>query len=330
MRLIVVGAPDNRRQYFQQAGAALGAAVTACSWNAYPDLRQPGDRVKLDPLPFGKTDLNALPAFVRTCQAQLERFSGFSDIVYLNTPQAIAAALDKAETRKRLVAAGVPMPPTLSDTPIQNADELVETMKDRRMYRVFVKPRYGSGAAGVMAYARTPGGREVLYTALQEKNGCFYNTRRIRRSEDPEINHRLLNTVLSLDAMVEGWIPKTRHNGLCYDLRVVCLQDEILLMVARGSRTPITNLHINNMALDVDALFLSPAVTERIRKICALAMAQFPGLACAGLDVLLTPAENPCEPSVFVIEVNGQGDLMESDIFSNNRIYKRQVKYLNA
>lgn len=283
MRLVVVGCSDKRRQYFLQAGKAMGQEIFSCTWEEYPDLYQPGDLVKLDPPSITETDIAALPDFVATYQHNLRKFSRLPDLFYLNTPQAIATTLDKRASRKKLLAAGVPMPPALSakNTDIRHYEELIKAMDDARVQRVFVKPRHGSGAAGVIAYARNPKkNMAVLYSTLQEQEGIWRNTRRIHRSEDTFANQRLLNKVLSLDAVVERWIAKDRYCGLCYDLRVVCLLDKMLFLVARGSRGPITNLHVNNSALDI---CLSPVIVQKIQKTCALAMTQFPGLRCATL-----------------------------------------------
>lgn len=308
----------------------MGQEILACTWQEYPELHQPGDLVKLDPPLFTETDIAALPDFAATYQQDLRRFSSLPEIFWLNTPQAIATTLDKQATRQNLLAASVPMPPAL---PAKNADirhheELIRAMDDAGMQRVFVKPRHGSGAAGVIAYARNPQkGLEVLYSTLQEQQGRWCNTRRIHRSEDSFVNRRMLDKVLSLDAVVERWVPKDRYHGQCYDLRVVCLQKKILFWVARGSRGPITNLHVNNSALDI---CLSPGLVQKMQTTCAMAMAQFPGLRCAGLDVLLTPVNSKGEQDVLIIEVNGQGDLIYQDIFGPNSIYMAQIVWMLA
>lgn len=327
MRFVLVGNEDERRKAFLCAAASLGMEIVPCTWDAYPENFLPGDCVKLDPPLFEESDFDCFQGFIESCLKSLSLFSSFPGIQYLNTPQALAACLDKRETRKRLVNAGVPVPLGIPEK-MENHGALVSAMHEFRMPRVFVKPRFGSGASGVMAYARSAHGKEVLYTSLRYKNGSFHNTNRIIKSEDPIYNRILLEKVLSLDAVVERWVPKDKACGVFYDLRVVCFGKEILYLVPRGSRGPITNLHLNDLALDIADIPAMPRISEKLCGICEKTMAKFPGLRCAGLDILVSPADEEGEYKLLVIEINGYGDLIYKDIHNDNRIYGRQLQYL--
>ena len=59
-----------------------------------------------------------------------------------------------------------------------------------------------------------------------------------------------------------------------------------------------------------------------IEKICRRAVSSFPGLSMAGIDLLLE--KNSGKP--YIIEMNGQGDLLYQDIYHENRIYREQAE----
>ncbi|EHQ7586508.1 hypothetical protein KSO20_004262, partial [Salmonella enterica subsp. enterica] len=50
-------------------------------------------------------------------------------------------------------------------------------------------------------------------------------------------------------------------------------------------------------------------------------MRLFPGIRLAGIDVLLTTSLTP-----YIIEINGQGDLIYQDAQQNNLIYQAQIR----
>ena len=52
----------------------------------------------------------------------------------------------------------------------------------------------------------------------------------------------------------------------------------------------------------------------------------FPGLRCAGIDILLE--RGSLKPRI--IEMNAQGDLIYQDIYHENIIYRRQAERMKA
>ncbi len=106
-------------------------------------------------------------------------------------------------------------------------------------------------------------------------------------------------------------------------MRVVFQFGHIAFMVARQSAGPITNLHLNNQALPVASLGLTPPILDEIGNICAQACSAFPGLSMAGVDILLE--QGTLRPRI--IEMNGQGDLIYQDIYGENRIYREQARH---
>ncbi|MGL5434055.1 MAG: STM4014 family protein [Lachnospiraceae bacterium] len=283
-----------------------------------------GRLVKLDPPRYQSADLLGANDLIAAYQTLLYRFLQADDIEMLNAPQAILQTLDKQNCKKILQGTGVAVTPVLAKE-INDMKTLRDVMQEQRKYRVFIKPVCGSGAGGVLAYQINPrNGREVLYTSACLKGEALFNTKKLRKYEKPEEIQALGDMVLGAGAIVEEWLQKARYCGKSYDLRVVWQFGRIQYMVARCSGGPITNLHLNNDALDVRALGLTAAKTAEIEQLCRSAVQAFNGLRVAGIDVLLTPgALRP-----YIIEINAQGDLIYQDIYHENTIYRAQVEYL--
>lgn len=208
---------------------------------------------------------------------------------------------------------------------IQQPEQLLEQMQTRRCYSVFVKPRYFSGAAGVAAFRIHPSnGKMMLYTSCRIENAELINTKKLSKLTDQNEILSILNSLLALDCVVERWHPKADFHGKSYDLRVVFQFGHIAHIVVRQSKGPITNLHLNNQALDVQALGLDSRIIQNISEVCRHAMSGFSGLNMAGIDILLE--KETMRP--LIIEMNGQGDLIYQDIYEKNNIYREQVEKL--
>ncbi len=125
---------------------------------------------------------------------------------------------------------------------------------------------------------------------------------------------------------MERWYPKAAHNGYTYDLRVVLQEQRIDYILARLSKGPITNLHLNNHPLSMEELNLPARTVESVEELCRMAADCFPGLRCAGIDILLE--KGSLKPRI--IEMNAQGDLIYQDIYHENIIYRRQAERMKA
>ncbi len=150
------------------------------------------------------------------------------------------------------------------------------------------------------------------------------NTKRLRRFSKPEEIIPLLNRILSLDCVVERWYVKEEYQGYSYDLRAVVQEGDIDFLLARLSKGPITNLHLNNRPLEAGMLGLPASVLESVEEICRKSMKCFAGLRSAGIDILLE--RGSLKPRI--IEMNAQGDLIYQDIYHQNRIYSHQAEMM--
>lgn len=313
---------SKRTSYFLKAAEELGCLVRFVDIESCKPEMLAGCIVKIDPPAYSSSEIALLPSLTAEYTNFLKQLSFINDLCFLNHPNDILATLDKKRCKQLLLDAGIPTTPTLSYG-ITCYDELVCKMRENSVYGVFVKPNTGSGAAGVVAFRLNPrNGEALMYTSVLANNKGLFNTKQVKRITAPGEVKTVINKILAQNAIVEQWIPKAAHGGVGYDLRVVWQLGKIAFIVPRFSKSPITNLHLNNMAGLFDDLQLSNAVVFQIEQVCNDTMKLFPRLSYAGIDILLT--RDSLRP--MVIEVNGQGDLIYQDIYAENLIYKQQLK----
>ncbi len=341
-RVVLIGDPSSKRSiFFQKAADPLGITFQTMSWDDVSRKlnmeRLQGAAVKIDPPAYQTIGLCRMQEQLNEYQRNLYRLAQ-ADCCFLNPPGAICGMLDKREANLRLKAHGVPVTEMFPEE-VRTATQLEEVMEQRNCYSVFVKPRYFSGAAGVAAFRIHPGmGRRKLYTSCRLEQGQLINTKRLVCLEENAKIKALLDQLLSLKCVVERWHPKADFHGKSYDLRVVFQFGHIAAMVARQSKGPITNLHLNNQALAPEELGLGETIMDQIASVCRKAYEAFSGsgnwsagnasggISMAGIDLLLE--KGSLRPRV--IEMNGQGDLIYRDIYGENRIYQEQARILSG
>lgn len=328
MDFILIGTRDSKRTiYFRKAAESLQIPLSVLEWDevdqAVRSGRLEGAAVKVDPPSYSVFELSVMREKIREYRRHLVELAGVN-CTFLNSPESIAGVLDKRECKLRLQSEGVPATRMLSGT-VQNADQLISLMEQERIFSVFIKPTFFSGAAGVVAFRIHPRSEKMaVYTSCHMADGNLANTKTLYYMDDQKEITELLNAVLELDVIVERWYPKSRFQGKSYDLRVVYQFGHIAHMVVRQSDGPVTNLHLNNQALEIGQLALNETVINEMETICRDAVNLFPGLSVAGIDILLE--KNSGKP--YIIEMNGQGDLIYQDIYAENRIYREQIEHL--
>lgn len=325
MQIIVVSNSLSKRiEYFIEAGKHLQTEVRFMTYgelfNCLPQLRQAV--IKLEPCVSDETDFLKYALLNQAYKETLQRLGEMrlsDDVSFLNTPHALLRALDKKETKQVLMDRGLKVTPMLSSP--HSFDELRELLADCGR-GCFLKPRYGSGAGGIMAIRYQPNRNKwVVYTTLQQVDGVIHNTKRIHRLSTEKEIIPLAEAVMQTEAILEEWIPKEQLQGENYDLRVVCRESEIDYIVVRCSKGSITNLHLNNKAHWWNELSLPEVVRQQIYFQCQEAV-QSLGLQYAGVDVLMERGTD----IPYIIEVNGQGDHVYQDMFAHNSIYIQQIK----
>lgn len=325
MQIIVVSNSLSKRiEYFVEAGKHLQTEVCFMTYeelfSCLPLLRQAV--IKLEPCVSDETDFLKYALLNQAYKETLQRLSEMSlpdDVCFLNTPDALLRALDKKETKEVLMDKGLKVTPMLPSP--QSFDELRQLLADCGR-GCFLKPRYGSGAGGIMAIRYQPNRNKwVVYTTLRQVDGVIHNTKRINRLSVEKEIIPLAEAVIQTEAILEEWIPKAQLQGENYDLRVVCRESEIDYIVVRCSKGSITNLHLNNKAHWWNELSLSEEVRQQIYFQCQEAV-QSLDLQYAGVDVLIERGTD----IPYIIEVNGQEDHVYQDMFAHNSIYTQQIK----
>ena len=280
-----------------------------------------GAVIKIDPPSYETVQLVQMQKFLEDYQNNLKIMMQMS-CQFLNEPEAILKLLDKKETKLQLQSHEVPVT-KMFDEDVWCLEQLLELMKKKRCYSVFVKPRCFSGAAGVVAFRIHPvNGKMRMYTSCQMDGDCLVNTKKMIVLDNKQEIASFMEKLLELGCIVERWYPKDEFEGKSYDLRVVYQFGHIAYIVVRQSRGPITNLHLNNHAMDIKELGLSQEKIQEIESVCKQAVEVFPGLNVVGIDIMLE--KGTLRP--LIIEMNGQGDLIYQDIYGENLIYSEQIE----
>ncbi len=326
MKLILIGEEHSRRtDYLKKAAGSLNIQLDVICWNKlqgdFPIKSLDNAFVKIDPPCYQTIRLSHMQSLLAEYQKTLQKLMQ-ADCHFLNSPEAIWQLLDKKRTKEYLQKHNIPATQMFSED-IQEPEQLISQMHENHCYSVFVKPRYFSGAAGVAAFRVQPAsGKMMLYTSCRLENKELINTKNLSKLSGCSEIIDILEKLLTLGCVVERWHPKADFRGKSYDLRVVFQYGHIAHIVVRQSDGPITNLHLNNQALDVQSLGLDAGMLQNIADICSRATAGFEGLNMSGIDILLE--KKTMRP--LIIEMNGQGDLIYQDIFGENNIYREQVE----
>lgn len=245
------------------------------------------------------------------------RYAGFADLLlqlsealpdtrWLNAPDDILRMCDKWRCQQALDAAGVGTPAMLGL--VEGYEHLQSMLDASGRDRVFVKARYGSSAAGVVACRRHRDGRVAASTTTEVRRidgrTRLFNRLTLQRHTDAHEIATLIDALARQGAYAEAWVAKPRapiDRESHFDLRVIAGNGEARQRVARLSRGPMTNLHLGNRRADVDRLLDDGAVAG-VAQAVGRAASAFPHSRCIGFDLI--PLRDRC---VF-LEANAFGD----------------------
>ncbi|MBB2806589.1 hypothetical protein GGR79_003484 [Xanthomonas arboricola] len=256
--------------------------------------------------------------------------AGFADLFatlpaarYLNPPADLLAMTDKLGCQQRLAAAGVTVPALLGT--VDSYAGLRERLQASGCNQAFLKPRYGSSGAGVLAYRWHRDGRQIASGSaelvVQGGQVRVFNALRQRRYTRSEEIAPLVDAIAAQGAYLERWIPKPRAPGLPgyhYDLRVIAFDGAARQRVARASRGPLTNLHLGNRRLPAQA-WQRADVDAAVASTVAQAASAFADCRMIGFDLIQRAGR------CHVLEANGFGDLLPQLRWQGRTTYEDQA-----
>jgi glutathione synthase/RimK-type ligase-like ATP-grasp enzyme len=251
-------------------------------------------------------------------------YAGFADL--LRALPATAAPLapvadillmtDKLACQQHLHAHGVDTPPLLGA--IDGYAHLLARLDEAGIDSAFIKPRFGSSAAGVVAFRRNRRGDQLAMTTMHSVAGRYVNTKRVQRYRHAGDIAALIDTLAADAAYAEAWIPKPRTAGGNYDFRVVVIDGEPQHRVARVNDAPMTNLHLDARRAAVDEV-LDEAGQRALLRTARMATQAFPRSQLIGLDIVVR------RDRAWVLEANAFGDLLPRLQWNGRDTYDAQL-----
>jgi glutathione synthase/RimK-type ligase-like ATP-grasp enzyme len=357
--VLVAVAGDKRSAAFVQAwrareaGSPRPGSLTEISWEAalerparLGDCGRPGDLLRVESPGSDVTVwarlarmggfVNELAhaewrpgqAWFRGLSSALEAFARATPhLVPTHPVDDVLAMTDKLLAHERLVRAGVPVPTRLDPAHTGDVPSFRAALVEASMPAVFVKPRWGSSGAGVLAYRTRANGavRERLTTTARVVDGRIWNDKRLCTYTDRATIDHLLGAVLADGAIVQRWVPKAGAAGGPFDLRVLVIGRRAAYRVARMGRGTITNLHLDAARLGFDEA-LAPfgaRVAGEVLAVCRATAACFPRSLLVAIDVMIDPRGRP-----FVLEANAWGDYLPGLLDDGRSTYEAEIQAL--
>lgn len=352
MRFLVVGNPENRRvAFFQEACRRIGLPdVRILPWVRYLDdpsslrlalqncdavrIESPGENAEVSHLLQGKGGMLEIPDYEKgRIWHQAEWYRGWSgvlarleahDVPFMNRPGEIGLMFDKLACQRHLRKAGVAIPRILGTA--DGSDEVFQLMKESGVNRVFVKPRHSSSASGVVALQR--GRKESLAVTsvklVRGEEDKLFNSLKISRYESREEIVELLNLLGAENLMVERWFPKAVLQHRVTDFRVLIIAGNVRHVVARTSRSPLTNLHLGNARGDLEVILNSipDSTWTGAMDDCRRAAGSFPGCHYLAIDLMISSDLG----SWAIAEINAFGDLLPNLLSEGEDTYEAEIR----
>lgn len=295
---------------FEVTKALISYGATVCGKRLTPEMAKqiPYDKGRFKYLKEWFLGFQVLLTNIDSTLKRLAKTSG-NRLCYLNTPEAILQMLDKLHCQQSLSENGIATPGLL--TVPEEFSALLNQLRTNQRYSVFIKPRYGSSASGVMALRVKPDGSQCIVrtslelTKVAGQTRC-YNSLKIRTYNSINDIAELYETVFAEDAYVEQWLPKPQIQGENFDLRVVVIDGQATHHVTRYSKSPMTNLHLGNQRGNVLDHNKGRAILFNAYRCAEQAASVIPGAKCLGADVVSSSSRS----TAHIIELNSFGDLL--------------------
>ena len=260
--------------------------------------------------------------FSNAMQGLARQLATLPAIRVFNAPAEIVHMTDKLACQRHLAAHGVPIPALLG--PVHGYDHLQSLLHQHDLDRVYLKPRYGSSASGVVAYRRNKTGRQQATTsaALYRTEGItrLMNSKRMARYESEHDIAALVDALAAQELYAEAWLNKPRCGDSHYDLRVVTLGGQPAHRVARIGKQMMTNLHLDNRRGEASGL-LNAADLAALEAASVQAARAFPASHVTGYDLVVRQGQ------AHVLEANAFGDLLPGLLWQGIDTYTAQLAH---
>ena len=350
--MLLIGSASSRRsQLLEAAAREIGLRVSVIDWrNVLRDDAALGDGhvwCKIDP---PSDDSQTVDAFIQEgfrlsqavspaprplrhgelaymhwwyagFMAALSRLEQRLPGLRLFTPtKQIALMCDKLACQRHLVNNNIDVPALLGEVSSWHAFEAKHPPAEAPA--VFIKSRYGSSAAGVVALRRHRDGRIRAYSSARlASDGDLYSHLKISVYSQREEIKALVDALAEQGAYAEHWIPKPRAPvapDANYDLRVVAFCGRPRQRIARISRSPMTNLHLGNRRSSPH--WLGARQIDALERTVSRAASAFSPSLSIGFDVVLNSER------AQVLEANAFGDLLPGLQFDGAGTFDDQVR----
>lgn len=302
----------------ERALIALGASET-------PDAERPRDYTPGQPVEHGRIYCPRLwyRGFCRLLETWQQELDGLP-VAWMNHPDDIRLAFDKAACQAFLDRHGIPVPRRLGT--VASYDDLrAANAQDEPQPGVFetgprllgLRRRRPAGQPRPDLRDHVGGGRPS-----RGRGAALQLLGLARYESEPEVAS-LVNSLCVHGLHLEAWMPKASLGGRTFDLRVMVIAGDVCHLVMRTSRGPITNLHLGNQRGDLAELFRKiPA--DRIQEAldtCRRVAALFPRSLYLGIDLVFTPSFR----RHAVLELNAFGDLLPGVLHLGQDTYTAEL-----
>lgn len=241
----------------------------------------------------------------------------------VNAPAEISLMTDKLACQHHLATHGIAIPTLLG--PVHGYEHLQSLLHEHDLDRVYLKPRYGSSASGVVAYRRNKAGRQQATTSatLSRTDGQtrLFNVKCMARYETPADIAALVDALAAQELYAETWLNKPRCGDGHYDLRVLTLAGQPAHRVARIGQHMMTNLHLDNRRGDAAGL-LNTADLTALEATATHAARAFPASQVTGYDIVVRQGQ------ARVLEANAFGDLLPGLLWQGADTYAAQLTHV--
>lgn len=245
-------------------------------------------------------------------------------VQFLNSVESILLMTDKWQCQHHLQEHHIPTPKILGQ--IHDYESFKTLLQQHpQSSQVFIKPRFGSSASGVIAYRHNRRGQQIASSSITFEGDTAFNSKKVKRYTNPKDITRLINIIGPYGAYVEEWIAKpslkVEKNQLSFDFRVVTIATKPHYQIVRASNHPMTNLHLDSKRLDAQMVNRKcdiPAMQATVNQ----AARAFSGATVIGFDVVCSAS------SSWVLEANAFGDLLLYITHQGRTTYEAQLHYI--